>query len=98
MSNSDGMLYKATDLAVSLLGSVIAGKIFNKIWSAAVHDSPPSSTDLERPMMRDVLPGAVLHGAILGVTRAVLERGNARGFRQAGDRTVVATSQRSEEA
>lgn len=85
MSSSDGMLYKVTDLAAGLLGTMIATKIFNKIWSAAVHDSPPSSTELDRPMMRDVLPGALLHGAILGVTRAILQRGNARGFRQAGD-------------
>ncbi len=85
MSNSSGTMYKVTDLAAGLIGSVIATKIFNKIWSAAVHDSPPSSTELNRSMLRDVLPGAVVHGVILGVTRAILQRGNAKTFSQAGD-------------
>lgn len=86
MSNSSGTMYKVTNLVAGLLGSLIATKIFNKIWAATVHDSPPSSTELDRPMLRDVLPSALLHGAILGVTRAVLQRGNAKTFRQAGDK------------
>ncbi len=78
MSKAGNAMYKSTSLACSLLGSMIATKIFNRVWSAARHDeTPPSAAALDQ-RMRDVLVTAVLHGAVVGVMRAVLERGNAR--------------------
>lgn len=85
MSKAGHTLYKGTSLAVSLLGSMIATKIFNGLWRTARHDeTPPSATSLDQ-RMRDVLVTAVLHGAVVGVTRAVLERGNAKSFGRLSD-------------
>lgn len=85
MSKAGTAMYKSTSLAASLLGSMIATKIFNLLWRSARHDeTPPSAAALDQ-RMRDVLVTAMLHGAVIGVTRAVLERGNARSFGRLSD-------------
>jgi Protein of unknown function (DUF4235) len=49
------LLYKAVNLLVSVLGGVVAGAIFKRIWKlAARQDEAPSATD-ERYGWRDVL-------------------------------------------
>lgn len=87
MSKAGNTMYKGTSLAASLLGSMIATKIFNQLWRSARRDeTPPSAAALDQ-RMRDVLVTAVLHGAVVGVTRAVLERGNAKSFGRLSDET-----------
>lgn len=82
MSRVSKTMYKSTSLACSLLGSMVATKIFDRIWSAASRDETPPSPAMLDQRMRYVLSTALLHGAIVGVTRAVFERAGARGFRR----------------
>jgi hypothetical protein len=76
------LLYKPVSLAASVLGGVLAGAIFNKIWKlAAGEDEAPQPTDAERSWTEVVL-AAALQGALFGVVRALVERGAAAGMRK----------------
>ena len=69
-------------MLVSVLGGVIAGAIFKRVWKvAAGEDDAPKATDAQRGW-REVLLAAALQGAIFGLVKAVIERGAAEGTRR----------------
>jgi Protein of unknown function (DUF4235) len=76
------LLYKAISMGVSVLGSIVAGAIFKRIWRVAPgKDEAPSATDARRSWS-EVLIAAALHGAIFAVIEAVLHRGTATAARE----------------
>ena len=75
------LLYKRAGMLVSVLGGVIAGAIFKRVWKvAAGEDDAPKATDAQRGW-REVLLAA-LQGAIFGLVKAVIDRGAAEGTRK----------------
>jgi Protein of unknown function (DUF4235) len=76
------VLYKSCSLAGSLLGSMVAGAIFKKIWRTAAreHDTP-SATDSSRAWP-EILAAAALEGAIVAVVTAAVARGVATATSQ----------------
>ena len=73
-------IYKPLSIASSVLGGLIAGKIFTEIWQRMnPDDEEPDPKDLDRSM-REVFIAAAIQGLIVGVVRAVLARGQAKGF------------------
>jgi predicted metal-dependent enzyme (double-stranded beta helix superfamily) len=73
------LLYKAVSLLVSVLGGVIAGAIFKRVWKlAAGEDEAPRATDSRRGL-GEVLLAATLQGAIFALVKAALDRGAAEG-------------------
>ena len=76
------VLYKPVSILVSVLGGVLAGVIFKRVWKLVAHeDDAPKATDAQRSW-REVLAAAALQGAIFAVVKAVVDRGAAEGTRK----------------
>jgi Protein of unknown function (DUF4235) len=76
------LLYKPVSILVSVLGGVLAGAIFKRIWKVATReDEAPKATDARRGW-REILLAAGLQGAIFAVVKAAVDRGAAEGTRK----------------
>jgi hypothetical protein len=76
------LLYKPVSLLISVLGGVVAGAIFKRIWKLAAHeDEAPKATDAARGWS-EILVAAALQGAIFAVVKAAVDRGAATGTRR----------------
>jgi hypothetical protein len=76
------VLYKPVGMLVSVLGGVLAGAIFKKVWKlAAGEDEAPKATDAQRSW-QEVLAAAALQGAIFALVKAAVDRGAAEGTRK----------------
>jgi hypothetical protein len=76
------LVYKPVSMLVSVLGGVLAGVIFKRIWKiTAREDDAPKATDAQRGW-REVLLAATLQGAIFAVVKAAVDRGAAEGTRK----------------
>lgn len=72
--------YKPLSIISSVMGGLIAGKIFTEVWQRVnPDDEEPDPKDLSRSL-REVMIAAALQGLIVGVVRAGLARGQAKGF------------------
>jgi hypothetical protein len=81
-STSAKILYRPWGLMASLVGGLVAGEIFQRVWKAAApgdREDPPKPLESEY-RMRQVLIAAVVQGAIFYVVKAVINRGGARLF------------------
>ena len=74
-------LYKPLSLVSSVIGAMLAGKIFTEIWQRVSPSDrePPEPMDLSRST-REAFAAAALQGLIVGLVRAALARGQAKGF------------------
>lgn len=76
------LLYKPVGLVFSVLGGLVAGRLFKRLWRLAAHeDDAPDAKDRLRGW-REVVVAAALEGAIFGATKALLDRAGAVGFEQ----------------
>jgi Protein of unknown function (DUF4235) len=72
-------LYKPLSILFSLLAGVIAGKIFKQVWKL-ISDEEEAPRALENEYgWREILPAALLQGAILALVKVVVQRSGARG-------------------
>ena len=77
------ILYKPLGMIVSVIGGLLATRVFNAIWKGISHqEEPPSSTDAGRGWS-EVLLAATLQGAVFGLVKALTDRSGAIGFRRA---------------
>ena len=75
------LLYKLVNLIASMLGGLLAGLIFKRVWKVIGRgDDAPKPTD-ERPGWGEILLAATLQGAIFAVVKAVVDRGAAEATR-----------------
>jgi hypothetical protein len=75
------LVYKPVSMLVSVVGGLLAGAIFKKIWKlAAREDEAPKATDASRGW-REILTAAALQGAIFALVRAAVDRLAAEGTR-----------------
>jgi hypothetical protein len=75
------LLYKPVNLIASMLGGLLAGLIFKRVWKIIGRgDAVPKPTD-ERPGWGEILLAATLQGAIFAVVKAALDRGAAEATR-----------------
>jgi len=73
------VLYKPVSLLVSVLGGVLAGSIFKRVWKfAAGEDDAPKATEAGRGW-REVLLAATLQGAIFALVKAAVDRAAVEG-------------------
>lgn len=81
-SKTAKMLYRPFGLAGSLLGGLVAGMLFKRVWRIAApsgHDDPPKSLESEYPL-REILIAAAIQGALFALVKAIIDRGSARAF------------------
>jgi hypothetical protein len=74
-------LYKPLSIVSSVLGGLLAGKIFTEIWQrvSPSNEEPPEPQDLSRST-REAFIAAAVQGLIVGLVRAALARSQAKGF------------------
>ena len=76
------LLHKPVSMLVSILGGVLAGVIFKRVWKiTAGEDEAPRATDARRSW-REVLVAAALQGAVFALVKAAVHRGAAEGTRK----------------
>lgn len=76
------VFYKIFSLLSGLLSGILAGLIFKRVWKAvAKQEEAPLATDEDRGW-REVLPAAILKGAIVALVKAIVGRGGAAGVRR----------------
>jgi Protein of unknown function (DUF4235) len=75
-------LYKPLGLLVSVLGGILAGAVFKKVWAAVSgEEEAPEATSPEYST-REVLVAAVVQGAIFAGVKAAVDRAGAKGFKK----------------
>lgn len=76
------LIYKPVSILVGVLGGILAGAIFKRVWRLAAHEEEaPTATDVRRGWP-EALVAATLQGAIFALVKAVLDRGVAEGTRK----------------
>jgi hypothetical protein len=74
------LLYKPFGLFVGVLGGMLAGRLFTRLWRvAAREDEAPQATDADKGW-GEVIAAATIEGAVFGGVRAVIDRVGATGF------------------
>ena len=74
------LFYKPFGLIFSVLGGIVAGMIFKRIWGAVGdEDEAPEATDETRGW-GEVLVAAAAEGAVFGAVKALGDRAGATGF------------------
>ncbi|HKN64085.1 MAG TPA: DUF4235 domain-containing protein [Gaiellaceae bacterium] len=74
------VLYKPFGLVFSILGGMLAGAIFKRIWGAAAdEEEAPKATDETRGWA-EVVIAAAAEGAVFGGVKALIDRAGAAGF------------------
>jgi hypothetical protein len=74
------LIYKPFGLIVSVLGGLVAGAIFKRVWrTVADEEDTPKATD-ERKTWAEVAVAAAAEGAVFGGVKALLDRAGATGF------------------
>jgi len=74
------LIYKPLGLLVSVLGGIVAGAIFKRIWQAVAHEpEAPKATDENRGW-GEVVTAAAAQGAVFAGVKAVIDRAGATGF------------------
>ena len=76
------LLYKPVDLIASMLGGLIAGLIFKRVWRIiGGGDDAPQPKDAQRGW-GEILLAAGLQGVIFALVKAAVDRGAAEGTRK----------------
>ena len=74
------VLYKPFGLLFSVLGGIVAGAIFKRIWGAAGNEEEaPKATDATKGW-GEVVVAAAAEGAVFGSVKALIDRAGATGF------------------
>lgn len=82
MSAVSKALYMPLQIATSVAGGLIAGKVFTEIWQRLnpSDQEPPDPKDLDRSG-REAITAAALQGLVFGLVRALVDRAGAHGYR-----------------
>lgn len=76
------VLYKPMGLVVSILGGMLAGMLFKRLWKLTAGDQEvPAATDAGQSWGA-VLLAAAAEGAVFGLVKAAMDRGVATGVRR----------------
>ena len=75
------LLFKPVDLIAGMVGGLLAGLIFKRVWKLIGRGDAPKPTD-ERRGWGEILLAAVLQGAIFALVKAAVNRSAAEGTRR----------------
>jgi hypothetical protein len=77
------LVYKPVGLLFSILGGIVAGMVFKRLWQVVAHESKsPEATDRNKGW-GEVVAAAAAQGAVFGGVKAVIDRAGAAGFARA---------------
>ena len=77
------LLYKPLGALVGVVGGILAGAIFKRIWKTVANESEaPSATQADRSW-REVLAAATIQGAVYALVKAAVDRSGATAFQKA---------------
>jgi len=76
------LLYKPLSLIVSVLGGVLAGAIFKKVWTVVTGEEKAPEAISPQHSTKEVLLAAAVQGAIFAAVKAAVERAGAKGFKK----------------
>ena len=74
------LVYRPFGLLFGVLGGVLAGMAFKQVWKAVAHQEDAPKARESEYGWRQILPAALLQGAIFGVVKAAIDRSGARAF------------------
>jgi hypothetical protein len=77
------LIYRPFGLQFSVLGGILAGVAFRQLWKVVAQEEEAPKATESKYGWREVLPAAVLEGAIFGLVKAAVDRGGARAFQKA---------------
>lgn len=77
------LLYRPLSLVASILGGILAGAVFKKLWKAIAREEEAPQPDQPDRGWKEVATAAALQGAVAGGVRAVVDRGTLKGFEKA---------------
>ena len=81
-SKTAKILYRPWGLVASILGGMVASKVFHLVWTRVdpqSTDDPPTALQSEYRLGKIVI-AALAQGAIYSVVKALIDRGGARLF------------------
>lgn len=73
-------LYRPFGMLASVLGGVLAGALFKKIWKAVTDEEEAPAAKQGQHGWKEILPAAALQGAVFGFVKAAVDRGGLKGF------------------
>ena len=74
------LLYKPFGLVASVLGGLLAGAVFKRIWRGlANEDEAPQAKDRDRTW-HEVIAAAAIQGALFAAVKALIDRAGASGY------------------
>ena len=74
-------LFKPMDHIAGMVGGLLAGLIFKRVWKLIGQGDAPKPTD-ERRGWGEILLAAMLQGTIFALVKAAVDRGAAEGTRR----------------
>ena len=83
-STSAKVLYRPWGLVASILGGLVASKVFHQVWKRVdpqASDDPPTALQSEYRLPK-IIVAALAQGAIYSVVKALIDRGGARLFQK----------------
>ena len=75
-----GVIYKPFGILLGILAGLAGKRLFNVVWSKIDEEDPPKPTT-EETSWRKLLAAAAVQGVIFRMTRVVVDRYGAKGWR-----------------
>ncbi len=76
------LIYRPFGLMASVLGGILAGVVFKQLWKMVSDEEEAPKARESEYGLQEVLPAAMLEGAIFGLVKAAIDRGGARTFQK----------------
>ena len=76
------ILYRPLSLLISVLGGILAGAVFKKVWAVVSGEEEAPEATSPDYSTKEVLLAAVVHGAVFAGVKAAVDRAGAKGFKK----------------